>query len=84
MNFGEPGVGQHGHWTLSLDNARPIFKAAMDQGLYYFDCANNYGMGASERVVGTLLRELFRESYVLSTKLIMPMAKGPNQGGLIP
>ena len=83
MNFGEPGVGQHGHWTLSLDNARPIFKAAMDQGLYYFDCANNYGMGASERVVGALLRDLFpRESYVLSTKLIMPMAKGPNRGGL--
>ena len=79
QNFGEPGVGQHGHWTLSLDNARPIFKAAMDQGLYYFDCANNYGMGASERVVGALLRELFpRESYVLSTKLIMPMAKGLN------
>ncbi len=83
MNFGEPGVGQHGHWTLSLDEARPIFKTAMDQGLYYFDCANNYGMGASERVVGALLRELFpRESYVLTTKLIMPMAKEPNRGGL--
>ena len=83
MNFGEPGVGQHGSWTMSIDEARPIFKAAMEQGLYYFDCANNYGMGASERVVGALLRELFpRESYVLSTKLIMPMSNGPNQAGL--
>ena len=83
MNFGEPGVGQHGSWTMSIDEARPIFKAAMEQGLNYFDCANNYGMGASERVVGALLRELFpRESYVLSTKLIMPMSDGPNQAGL--
>ena len=83
MNFGIPGHGQHGSWTLSIDEARPIFKAAMDAGLFYFDCANNYGMGACEEVVGELLRELFpREAYVFTTKLAMPMGEGPNQGGM--
>lgn len=83
MNFGEPGRGHQGDWTLGLDDARPLFKAAIDRGLFYFDCANIYGLGASEQVVGALLRELLpRDDYVLATKVAMPMGKGPNQGGL--
>ncbi len=83
MNFGEPGRGHQGDWTLPLDEARPIFKAALDHGLFYFDCADVYGLGACETVVGQLLRELApRETYVLTTKLSAPMGKNPNQGGL--
>ncbi len=83
MNFGEPGRGHQGDWTLGLDEARPIFKAALDNGLFYFDCADVYGRGACERVVGELLRELARrDEYVLATKVSMPMGRGANQGGL--
>lgn len=83
MNFGEPGRGHQGDWTLGPDEARPIFKAALDAGLFYFDCANVYGLGACERVVGALLKELApRDEYVLATKVTMPMGPGPNQGGL--
>lgn len=83
MNFGVPGRGHQGDWTLSIDDARPIFKAAIDHGLNYFDCANVYGIGASEEVVGALLRELLgRDEYVLTTKVSMPMGRGANQGGL--
>ena len=83
MNFGEPGRGHQGDWTLGPDAARPIFKAAIDAGLYYFDCADVYGLGACERVVGQLLRELLpREDYVMATKLAMPVGRGPNAGGL--
>ena len=83
MNFGEPGRGHQGDWTLGLDAARPIFKAALDQGLFYFDCADTYGVGACEEVVGALLRELVsRDQYVLGTKIAMPMGRGANQGGL--
>lgn len=83
MNFGEPGRGHQGDWTLPLDEARPIFKAALDQGLFYFDCADIYGLGACEEVVGKLLRELApRDQYVLSTKISGPMGRHPNQGGL--
>ena len=83
MNFGEPGRGHQGDWTLGLDAARPIFKAALDQGLFYFDCADTYGVGACEEVVGALLRELVsRDQYVLGTKIAMPMGRGANRGGL--
>jgi aryl-alcohol dehydrogenase-like predicted oxidoreductase len=83
MNFGEPGRGHQGDWTLGVDDARPIFKAAIDKGLYYFDCADIYGVGASEEVVGALLNELLnRDQYVLATKISMPMGPGANQGGL--
>jgi aryl-alcohol dehydrogenase-like predicted oxidoreductase len=83
MNFGEPGRGHQGDWTLGIDEARPLFKAALDRGLFYFDCADIYGLGASETVVGALLRELLpRDQYVLATKVAMRMGRGANQGGL--
>jgi aryl-alcohol dehydrogenase-like predicted oxidoreductase len=83
MNFGEPGRGHQGDWTLGADEARPIFRAAIDRGLFYFDCADTYGLGACEEVVGKLLRELLpRDEYVLATKVAMPMGAGANQGGL--
>ena len=83
MNFGEPGRGHQSDWTLGPDAARPIFKAALDQGLFYFDCADVYGVGACEKVVGKLLSELApRDEYVLATKIAMPMGRGANQGGL--
>ena len=83
MNFGQPGRGHQGDWTLGTNDARPIFKAAIDSGLFYFDCADIYGVGACEEVVGKLLRELLpRDEYVLTTKISMPMGRGANQGGL--
>lgn len=83
MNFGKPGRGHQGDWTLTLDEARPIFKAALDHGLFYFDCANVYGIGACEEVVGELLRELApRDQFVLSTKVSGKMGDHPNQAGL--
>ena len=83
MNFGIPGRGHQGDWTLTLEEARPIFKAAIDHGLFYFDCADIYGLGASEEVVGALLKELLpRDEYVLATKIAMPMGRNANQGGL--
>ena len=46
--FGIPGRGHQGDWTLTLDEARPIVKAAFDNGLFYFDCADIYGLETSE------------------------------------
>ncbi len=83
MNFGEPGRGHQGDWTLDIDEARPIFKAAIEQGLFYFDCADVYGQGSCERVVGELLRELLpRDEYVIATKISGAMGSHPNQVGL--
>ena len=83
MNFGEPGRGHQGDWTLGIDEARPIFEAAIERGLFYFDTADVYGIGACEQVVGQILRDLLpRNEYVLNTKISMPMGSGPNDGGL--
>ncbi len=83
MNFGERGRGHQGDWTLELDAVKPIFQSAMDAGVFYFDCADIYGVGATERLVGPLLNKLFRrEEYVLTTKLSFPMSRGANSGGL--
>ena len=83
MNYGIPGRGHQGDWTLGVSEARPIFEAAIERGLYYVDCADIYGVGAAEEVVGQLLRELLpREQYVLTTKISIPMGRNPNEGGL--
>ena len=47
MNFGEPGRGHQGDWTIGIDDARPIFAAAVERGLFTFDCADVYGLGAT-------------------------------------
>lgn len=83
MNFGVPGKGHQGDWTLGPDDAEPIFKAAIEHGINYFDCANVYGIGACEEVVGGLLRKLLpRDEYLLTTKVSFPMGRKPTQGGL--
>lgn len=83
MNFGEPGRGHQGDWTLGLDDAREIFRTALDLGVFFFDCADIYGLGASEEVVGQLLRELApRQEYVLATKIGAPWGPHRNVGGL--
>lgn len=83
MNFGVPGRGHQGDWTLDEAAAKPIMAAAMEKGLFYFDCADIYGIGASEEVVGKILRDIApREDFVLATKVAMPMGAGANAGGL--
>lgn len=83
MNFGEPGRGHQGDWTIGIDEARPIFQAAFERGVTTFDCADIYGLGSCEEVVGKLVAELApRDQYVLATKISMPMGRGANQGGL--
>ena len=83
MNFGLPGRGHQGDWTLDVDAARPIFESAKTLGLTYFDCANVYGLGASEEVVGQLLSEIYaRDEFVLTSKVAMPMGRSATQGGL--
>lgn len=83
MNFGVPGRGHQGDWTLTEDQAKPIIQAAFEHGLFYFDCADVYGLGASEEVMGSILRSMFKRwEYVIATKVAYPMGPAPNLGGL--
>jgi 1-deoxyxylulose-5-phosphate synthase len=86
MSFGQPGK-EHGlfPWAMAFEDAKPIFKKAVDLGVNYFDTANVYQLGTSEEVTGKLIREfgLERDDIVVATKVRMEMRPGkPNGGGL--
>ncbi|CAA9350374.1 MAG: NADPH dependent aldo-keto reductase _ YajO [uncultured Nocardioidaceae bacterium] len=81
MSFGDPGQGRP--WVLDEDAARPIFTAALEAGITFFDTANVYSDGTSEEITGKLLGELAeREDVVVATKVHGRMRPGPNGGGL--
>ncbi len=70
-------------WVLDEDAAEPIVRAAVENGIYFFDTANTYSNGASEVATGRLVRKfLRRDETVIATKVFMPMTPGPNGGGL--
>lgn len=54
--------------NLTADDLRPVFDAAMKEGLNLWDTAYVYGMGDSEQVLGEFLRTVPRESYLISDK----------------
>ena len=70
-------------WSLNEEQSQPFFRQAMDLGINFFDTANVYATGDSERVVGRLLKaNARREDVVLATKVNGVMRDGPNGGGL--
>jgi 1-deoxyxylulose-5-phosphate synthase len=80
MSFGDPRLGRE--WTLTLEPARPIIRAAWEAGINFFDTANVYAAGTSEEIVGTVLKELApRDELVIATKVNGEMRKGPNGRG---
>lgn len=80
MTYGSPGWRD---WVLDETTSRPFIKKALDAGINFFDTADMYSMGESERVVGRALGNFAqRNEYVLATKVYNPMGDGPNDGGL--
>ena len=45
-------------WILEEDEARPFLQRALDAGINFFDTADVYSLGASEQVLGNLVRSL--------------------------
>ena len=85
MSFGKPGK-ENGvfPWAKDYDEAKPIFKRAIELGINYFDTANVYQMGTSEEITGRLIKEfgLNRDEIVVATKVHFDMRPGkPNGGG---
>lgn len=63
----------------AIDEARAIVDDAQDQGVNYIDTADVYTRGASEQMLGELLRGR-RDRWVLATKLGNRMSERPNEG----
>ena len=53
---------------FTTETLRPIFETAVKNGLNLWDTAYAYGMGTSEKVLASFLKELPRESYLVSDK----------------
>jgi aryl-alcohol dehydrogenase-like predicted oxidoreductase len=68
---------------LNEEQSEPFFRQALDAGINFFDTANVYSTGDSERVLGKFLKaNAKREDTVIATKLNGVMRDGPNGGGL--
>jgi D-threo-aldose 1-dehydrogenase len=55
--------------AMSNETARAALEAAWDAGIRYFDTAPWYGIGRSERRVGSFLQDKLRDDFVISTKV---------------
>jgi voltage-dependent potassium channel beta subunit len=65
---------------LDLGHARDCLQAAREAGVNFFDNAEIYAEGESERIMGKAIAELGwpRHSYVISTKFYWGLHPGPN------
>ncbi len=81
MTYGKPT--DRWPWALDETQSRPFIQKALELGINFFDTADMYSYGASEEVVGTLLKESAkRDEVVIATKVFQPMSQDPNDGGL--
>jgi aryl-alcohol dehydrogenase-like predicted oxidoreductase len=79
MSFGTPDWRE---WVLDEEESHPIIDRAIDLGINFFDTANMYSKGESERILGNAL-EGRRDEMVVGTKVFHPMDNDdPNSGGL--
>lgn len=82
LSFGDPHRGPHG-WTLREEEARLLIRRAAELGINFFDTANVYSNGDSERILGQALGEYTRrEEVVIASKVHGEMSPGPNGWGL--
>jgi len=81
MSYGDPAIQP---WALGESDNEIIVRQAVDEGITFFDTADEYSNGASEEMTGRMLRRFFscRDDYVLATKVFYPMGPGPNDRGL--
>ncbi|MBB5866776.1 D-threo-aldose 1-dehydrogenase [Allocatelliglobosispora scoriae] len=68
LGFGASGIGNLNYARPDGDAARAV-SAAWHAGIRLFDTAPHYGLGLSERRLGSALRPYPRDEYVLSTKV---------------
>ena len=58
-----------------------IYTVARDAGVNFFDCANGYAGGASERILGKLVKS-HRQEVLVASKVYFPQGPGVNERGL--
>ena len=61
--------------NTNVENLKPVFEAAMKAGLNLWDTATVYGMGESERILGSFVQSERRENVEVSTKFTPQIAE---------
>lgn len=71
-------------WVLEEEEAKPFVGRALEAGINFFDTADVYSLGESERITGNLLKHfgVKRENVVVATKVFNAMSDDPNDRGL--
>lgn len=59
-----------------------LIHTAYEQGVNFFDNADMYAGGLAETVMGEAIKDIQRETLVISTKVFWPTMPGPNGRGL--
>ena len=86
--FGTMTFGGEGIWkaigSLPQEEATKLVKGAIDGGINFFDTANVYSYGESEKLLGNAIKSLGikRHEVVIATKLRGRMSEGHNNAGL--
>src|SRR6516164_6283505 len=82
MSYGGGNLGNHA-WSLPEEESRPFIKKALEAGINFFDTANRYSLGNSEKILGRAIKDFTRrDEVVIATKVYGRMRPGPNGGGL--
>ena len=78
------GSKQWREWVLEEQEARPFIQRALEAGVNFFDTADVYSQGESERITGKLLLEsgVKRENLIVATKVNGAMSDDINDKGL--
>jgi aryl-alcohol dehydrogenase-like predicted oxidoreductase len=80
MSFGDP---EWRDWVLGEEEGKELVDRAVELGINFFDTANMYSRGESERILGDALAEYDRREMVVATKGYFQMREDdPNSGGL--
>ena len=71
-------------WVLDEEQARPFVQRALESGINFFDTADVYSVGESEKITGNLLRHfgVKRENVIVATKVHGQMSDDVNDRGL--
>ncbi|MBN1427069.1 MAG: aldo/keto reductase [Anaerolineae bacterium] len=80
MTFGGKGLYEV-IGTIGQDEANMLVGHSLDAGVNFFDTANVYSNGESERILGKALGR-HRKDVILATKVRSRMGHGPNDVGL--
>jgi len=80
--MGCAGLGSGGDWQVGdRDESIELVNRAIDAGINFFDTANSYGNGESERILGEEI-DGQRDELVVATKVHSRVRDGPNGQGL--